>query len=477
VGAVTFGNGVTGISGVVSAANSLIGSTTGDTVGLYDVTAFSNGNYVVSSPAWHLDAGRSGAGAVTFGNGTTGIKGVVSAVNSIVGSTSNAGLQTPIILDDTNNTFYARFLTEGSGKVRVGSQEVLTRVPDAIVGRLTTGQWWAASSSGTPSFTNTNVVNWANQAWTDVMTGDFNGDQRDDLVGRDPSGKWMVSLNQGNNTFAAPTAWGAWLATVAWKDIQTADVNGDGRTDIVGRLQANGQWYVALNQGVNNLVSQVWLTWDKAGTWVDVHALDMNLDGRADIVGRNNTNGQWNVALSNGMNGFTNSVWKTWAYNNVTWVNVVFGDLNHDGLPDVAGRLQSTGGWFAAMNSGGTSFADARALTSWSTAAAWTDVRIADLNGDGYGDLLGRYNNTLWIAAMNSGNANPFNNVLWGTWAAGTYADVLTGDFDGDGKLDVAGRLNGEWWVLRGTGNNFAAAAKWTAWTNIAWQSVQTVRP
>ncbi len=92
-GAVTFGNGTTGVSGVVSAANSLVGSTTDDYVGFNDngisaVTALSNGNYVVASFNW--DNGTIvDAGAVTFGNGTTGVSGVITSSNSLVGSTEN----------------------------------------------------------------------------------------------------------------------------------------------------------------------------------------------------------------------------------------------------------------------------------------------------------------------------------------------------------------------------------------------------
>jgi PKD repeat protein len=90
-GAVTWGNGTTGVKGAVSAANSLVGSTAGDRVGYWGVTALSNGNYVVNSPGW--DNGTVvGAGAVTWGNGTTGITGVVSAANSLVGSTEGDGI-------------------------------------------------------------------------------------------------------------------------------------------------------------------------------------------------------------------------------------------------------------------------------------------------------------------------------------------------------------------------------------------------
>ncbi len=85
-GAVTWGNGNTGITGVVSQTNSLVGSKSDDQVGRGGVTALNNGNFVVSSPLW--DNGTIlNAGAVTWGNGTTGITGVVSPTNSLVGST------------------------------------------------------------------------------------------------------------------------------------------------------------------------------------------------------------------------------------------------------------------------------------------------------------------------------------------------------------------------------------------------------
>jgi hypothetical protein len=86
-GAVTWGNGATGVSGWVSADNSLVGSTYWDGVGSGGVTALSNGNYVVVSNKWHNGAAAD-AGAVTWGNGSTGTSGMVSAANSLVGSTN-----------------------------------------------------------------------------------------------------------------------------------------------------------------------------------------------------------------------------------------------------------------------------------------------------------------------------------------------------------------------------------------------------
>lgn len=101
-GAVTWGNGLTGVSGVVSADNSLVGSTTGDLLGVYGSGPYSdydgvqiheltNGNYVVVSKYWSNGTAVN-AGAVTWGSGTSGVSGVVSATNSLVGTSSYDGI-------------------------------------------------------------------------------------------------------------------------------------------------------------------------------------------------------------------------------------------------------------------------------------------------------------------------------------------------------------------------------------------------
>ena len=83
-GAVTWGSGTAGVSGVLSSSNSLVGSTANDKVGEGGVTALSNGNYVVNSPSW-----SSYKGAVTWGNGAGGVNGAIASSNSLVGSTAN----------------------------------------------------------------------------------------------------------------------------------------------------------------------------------------------------------------------------------------------------------------------------------------------------------------------------------------------------------------------------------------------------
>jgi hypothetical protein len=84
-GAVTWCNGATGLVGVVSAANSLVGGNAKDKVGYYRPVSLTNGNYVISSPFWKNGAAEN-AGAVTWCNGATGATGPVSVSNSLVGT-------------------------------------------------------------------------------------------------------------------------------------------------------------------------------------------------------------------------------------------------------------------------------------------------------------------------------------------------------------------------------------------------------
>ena len=106
-GAATWCDGTVGRSGAVTAANSLVGTTTNDNVGFLGATALSNGNYVVDSPNWN-SLTASSVGAVTWGNGMTGTTGIVSAANSLVGSTTDDMVGNPGIVALTNGNYVVR---------------------------------------------------------------------------------------------------------------------------------------------------------------------------------------------------------------------------------------------------------------------------------------------------------------------------------------------------------------------------------
>ncbi|KAJ4457268.1 putative phospholipase D [Paratrimastix pyriformis] len=83
-GAVTWCAGGVGCTGILNGnhSTSLVGSHANDQVGNY-LRVFSDGTYVVSSPAWY-----SNRGFVAVGNSTHPVAGVVSAANSLLGASA-----------------------------------------------------------------------------------------------------------------------------------------------------------------------------------------------------------------------------------------------------------------------------------------------------------------------------------------------------------------------------------------------------
>jgi hypothetical protein len=83
-----------GTVGLVSSGNSLIGGTASDHVGGSGVTALTNGNYVVASFLWDNPAGAIGdASAVTLGYGIGGSVGLVTSANSALGTVHSDAIE------------------------------------------------------------------------------------------------------------------------------------------------------------------------------------------------------------------------------------------------------------------------------------------------------------------------------------------------------------------------------------------------
>ena len=118
-GAVTWGNGNGGTVGVVSEDNSLVGSQAYDMVGATVITKLSNGNYLVNSLYWK-NGGVASAGAVTWGNGSSGVTGIVTVTNSLVGSTTNDNVGSSFALSNGNYVVVSRGW-DNAGVVDVGA--------------------------------------------------------------------------------------------------------------------------------------------------------------------------------------------------------------------------------------------------------------------------------------------------------------------------------------------------------------------
>ena len=192
-----------------------------------------------------------------------------------------------------------------------------------------------------------------------------------------------------------------------------ADLTGDGRADIVGFGNA-GVW-VALNNGDGTFKAPQMVINNfgyNAGGWrVDRHPrflADLTGDGRADIVGFGNA-GVW-VALNNGDGTFQapQMVVANFGYNAGGWRVArhprFLADLNIDGRADIVG-FGNAGVWVALNNGDGTFQAPQMVVDNFgyvANAGGWRVDRhprfLADLTGDGRADIVGFGNAGVWFA-------------------------------------------------------------------------------
>lgn len=162
-GASTWCDGTSGRTGTISSSNSLVGSSTDDNVGVTTV-ALPNGNYVVISSAWNNGA-IIDAGAVTWGNGTSGITGTISSSNSLLGSVNSDRVGNPGIVVLTNGNYVVRTSNWDNGAItNVGAitwcdgtlgLSGLVSSSNSLVGATSSDQ---IGSSGVLALTNGNYV-------------------------------------------------------------------------------------------------------------------------------------------------------------------------------------------------------------------------------------------------------------------------------------------------------------------------------
>ena len=86
------------------------------------MTALSNGNYAVISPYWNNEEG-----AVTWGSGTAGVTGIVSAANSLVAGGTDGGELAAFALP--NGNYVVASSQGGEGAVTFGNGTTVSRVP------------------------------------------------------------------------------------------------------------------------------------------------------------------------------------------------------------------------------------------------------------------------------------------------------------------------------------------------------------
>ena len=355
-GAVTWGSGTSGVSGVVSTSNSLVGSTANDRIGFFDsvrdVTALPNGNYVVRSPDWDNGAAAN-AGAVTWGSGTSGVSGVVSTSNSLVGTTSgdNVGIQPVTVLASGNYVVTSSNWDNGpatdAGAVTLGSGNSgisgVVSASNSLVGgtandrvglhrvvALANGNYVVSSPEwNNGAATDAGAVSWGSGTTgiTGLVSGlnSLVGSNTNDSVGRGPAGTATAirELANGNYVVITPwwrngaaanagaVTWGSGTSGVAGVVSALNSLVGSSASDFVGLRGVipltNGNYVVSSASWNNGALADVGaVTWGNGATGITgvVSALNSLVGSTAiDAVG-------WSTsALTNGNYVVTSPFW------------------------------------------------------------------------------------------------------------------------------------------------------------------------
>lgn len=290
------------------------------------------------------------------------------------------------------------------------------------------------------------------------MMADVDGDGKSDIVGFSHSGVVVALSKDKKFSTAGFEKYRYFGKDHGWKTSRPygtgeirmmADVNGDGRADIVGFGQTGV--HIAFSAG-NKFVNRFkydrhFGSKSKAGGWsTDKHLrmmADVNGDGKADIVGFGN-NGVY-VSLSAGnkfVGGF--STYKGFGYDAGDWrVNKDYrqmADINGDGKADIVGIKD---GKVYVAYSTGKSFTLAQTLqedfisTDQEEDFDKDSYAVGDINGDGKIDIIGYFEDGIY-ALFSKGNK--LSNIVEIADIPNTedawYRRILV-DVTGDGKADV----------------------------------------
>ncbi|MEV0461104.1 FG-GAP-like repeat-containing protein [Catellatospora methionotrophica] len=300
---------------------------------------------------------------------------------------------------------------------------------------------------------------------------DFSGDGKDDIVAftHGTLADVYVSPSTGSGFAGTSVKWNDFFA-LSGETPLTGDFNGDGKDDIVAFTHgttgtAAGDVYVALSTGTGFLGGAKWHDWFAPGAEVPAVG-DVNGDGKDDIVTfTHDTNGDVYVALSNGSSFGAGVKWHE--FFSPANEYPALGDVNGDGRDDLITFTQgpaSAADVIVGLSNG----------SSFGPGLKWHDLfavgaeqpRVGDVNGDGKDDIVTFTCNADAdvYAAVSNGSAFVGTTVKWNDFFCTAGEFPFLGDFNGDGKDDIVvftkGSLN-DVYVGLSTGTGFLGGAKW----------------
>ncbi|WOF72519.1 putative Ig domain-containing protein [Parvibaculaceae bacterium PLY_AMNH_Bact1] len=351
----------------------------------------------------------------------------------------------------------------------------------AVTGEFTTASGWTGTTE-MPRF-----------------LADINADGFADIIGISTSGTY-VSLSDGEGGFigsylATSAVTAATPGTVHLPELFVADVNGDGRADLIDLDGA--QIKVSLGNADGNFDAPIVASTEfGGGIWSGnsfqgvgtFHFDDVNGDDRSDLIFGSQQDSRIAFGQVNGT--FAASVASPIAYFGTPTAGYnIFdtfttGDVNDDGAADLFYKGPGDA-WNVTFGGASLFTHSVTHVNHFTHSTGWTDANVhvrqlADVDGDGLDDVVGFNETGVWVARGQSNGTFDYTkhaSTEFGVTSGWNTQDALPrllGDVNGDGFADIVGfGSNGVQVALGQLGGTFAASfqAGTEFGTNTGWTS------
>ena len=215
---------------------------------------------------------------------------------------------------------------------------------------------------------------------------DLDGDGLSDLVWQNRStgalAMWKMSGNAVVSTQYLPGA----PADLAWRVAGTGDITGDGFADLVWQNSRDGTLSAWAMRGTQIINASVLSYSPVDPRWKIRGVADVNGDGKADLIWQHD-DGWLAVWLMNGFTATSTVFLSTNRMPDPMWIIVGAGDVNNDGKADLIWQNQSNNQLGVWLMDGPTVVAQ-RVLTTFPSDMNWKVHGVGDVNADGVADLL-----------------------------------------------------------------------------------------
>jgi hypothetical protein len=280
----------------------------------------------------------------------------------------------------------------------------------------------------------------------DLVFGDFNGDGKVDFAGIDTNDQVNVYLQEGGNFVMKGAPLTNPDSTYDVCGVAAGDLMGNGKPELV-TVNCNGAdedtVTVYVNNGDGTFATGVYYgaistpgSSPANGYAYSATVADVNGDGKADILVSNPYGGDVSVLLSNG-DGTVKTPNVAYATGGYPYSPVLVADFNGDGLPDILAADDYYNYAYLQGYGDGTFRA---ALDYYGPVnESWIynySIATADFNGDGIPDFVVAADEQAGITIfLSRGDGSLKPGVTYGT--STTMLNVAVADFNQDGKPDI----------------------------------------